>query len=114
MPKNVDVDIKMGKSSLVHLKYTYRFRNQFGEWDDDWLDTIEATSDEFLWSYMKVEDEAMYIAFGARGKQRLNRVFDAIGFVYPDYRYPARKWGLKRKSAPGLLLLHRSKRGWRF
>ena len=31
MPKNVDVDIKMGKSSLVHLKYTYRFRNQFGE-----------------------------------------------------------------------------------
>jgi hypothetical protein len=28
-------------------------------------------------------------------KKRLNRVFDAIGFVYPDYRYPA--WGLKRK-----------------
>jgi hypothetical protein len=28
-------------------------------------------------------------------KKRLNRVFDAIGFVYPDYRYPAR--GQKRK-----------------
>jgi hypothetical protein len=30
-------------------------------------------------------------------KKRLNRVFDAIGFVYPDYRYPPQ--GLKRKGA---------------
>jgi hypothetical protein len=29
--------------------------------------------------------------------KRLNRVFDAIGFMYPDYRYPLR--GPKRKSA---------------
>jgi hypothetical protein len=28
-------------------------------------------------------------------KKRLNQVFDAIGFVYPDYRYPTR--GQKRK-----------------
>jgi hypothetical protein len=28
----------------------------------------------------------------------LNRVFDAIGFVYPDYRYPLRGQGKKRKS----------------
>jgi hypothetical protein len=34
-------------------------------------------------------------AFGGRKKKRLNRVFDAISFVYPDYRYPAR--GQKRK-----------------
>jgi hypothetical protein len=27
----------------------------------------------------------------------LNRLFDAIGFVYPDYRYPPR--GQKRKGA---------------
>jgi hypothetical protein len=27
----------------------------------------------------------------------LNRVFDAIGFVYPDYCYPLRGRGLKRK-----------------
>jgi hypothetical protein len=32
-----------------------------------------------------VEDEAMTTAFGARGKKRLTRVFDVIGFVYPDY-----------------------------
>jgi hypothetical protein len=27
----------------------------------------------------------MTLAFGGRGKKRLNRVFDVIGFVYPDY-----------------------------
>jgi Ni/Co efflux regulator RcnB len=36
-------------------------------------------------------------AFGSRKKKRLNRVFDAIGFMYPYYRYPSR--GHKRKSA---------------
>jgi hypothetical protein len=36
-------------------------------------------------------------AFGSRKKKRLNRVFDAIGFMYPDYHYPSR--GQKRKSA---------------
>jgi hypothetical protein len=29
----------------------------------------------------------------------LNRVFDAIGFVYPDYHYPLRGQGKKRKVA---------------
>jgi hypothetical protein len=28
----------------------------------------------------------------------LNRVFDAIGFVYPDYHYPLRRQGKKRKA----------------
>jgi hypothetical protein len=50
---------------------------------------------------MKAEDEAMYTAFDARGKQRLSRVFAAIGFVYPDYRSPTWKRGLKRKSVTG-------------
>ena len=78
MPKDAEADANAGKSSLVHLKYTYRYMNQFGEPDDDWLDAIEATSDELLGTYMKAEDEAMYVSFVARGKQRLNRVFDAI------------------------------------
>jgi hypothetical protein len=30
----------------------------------------------------------MTTAFGAQGKKRLNKVFDVIGFVYPDYCYP--------------------------
>jgi hypothetical protein len=52
-----------------------------------------------LGAYTKADDEAMTIAFGARGKKRLNRVFDVIGFVYPDYCFPARKQGGKRKIA---------------
>jgi hypothetical protein len=39
----------------------------------------------------------MTLAFEGRGKRRLNRVFDVIGFVYPDYSYPLRKQGKKRK-----------------
>jgi hypothetical protein len=34
----------------------------------------------------------------------LNRVFDAIGFVYPDYRYPLRGQGKKRKTAASATL----------
>jgi hypothetical protein len=46
--------------------------------------------------YSKAEDTALSAAFGGRKKKRLNRIFDAIGFVYPDYRYPTR--GQKRKN----------------
>jgi hypothetical protein len=87
------------QGGLIYLKYTFRFRNEFDEPNDDWLDAIEATSDEILEAYLKAEDEAMTTAFGARGKKRLNRVFDVIGFVYLDYRYPTRKQGKKRKAA---------------
>jgi hypothetical protein len=62
------------------------------------LKCIEATSDELLGTYSKAEDDALSTAFGDRGKKRLNRVFDAIGFVYPDYHYPLRRQGKKRKS----------------
>jgi hypothetical protein len=60
------------------------------------LKSIEAISDELLGVYSKAEDTALSAAFGGRKRKRLNRVFDAIGFVYPDYRYPAR--GQKRKN----------------
>jgi hypothetical protein len=50
-------------------------------------------------TYSKAEDDALSAAFGGRGKKRLNRVFDAIGFVYPDYHYPLRGQGKKRKTA---------------
>jgi hypothetical protein len=41
----------------------------------------------------------MTTAFGARGKKRLNSVFDVIGFVYLDYCYTTRKQGKKRKAS---------------
>jgi hypothetical protein len=87
MPKETAAGSSQG--GLVYLKYTFQFRNQFDEPNDDWLDAIEATSDEILGAYSKVEDEAMTVAFGACSKKGLNGVFDVIGFVYPDYCYPA-------------------------
>jgi hypothetical protein len=74
---------------LVYLKYTFRYQNQFDESNDDWLDCIEATSDELLGAYTRAEDDALIVAFRGRGKKRLNKVFDVIGFVYPDYCYPS-------------------------
>jgi hypothetical protein len=52
-----------------------------------------------LGAYTRAEDDALTVAFGGRGKKRLNRVFDVIGFVYPHYCYPSRKKGKKRKAA---------------
>jgi hypothetical protein len=95
MPKETINDPNEG--GLVRLKYTFRFGDQFIEPDDDWLKCIEATSDELLGPYSKAEDNALSAAFGSQKKKRLNRVFDAIGFMYPDYHYPPR--GQKRKSA---------------
>jgi hypothetical protein len=97
MPKETATGSNQG--GLVYLRYTFRYRSQFDEPNDDWLEAMEATSDGLLGAYTKVEDEAMIIAFGARGKKRLNRVFDVIGFVYPDYCFPGRKQGGKRKIA---------------
>jgi hypothetical protein len=97
MPKETTAD--SSKDGLVRLKYTFRFREKFDEPNDDWLKCIEATSDELLGAYSKAEDNALSAAFGRRGNKRLNRVFDAIGFIYPDYRYPLRGQGKKRKTA---------------
>jgi hypothetical protein len=86
------------QSGLVYLKYTFRYRSQFDEPNDDWLGVIEATSDELLGAYSRAKDEAMTTAFGAHGKKRLNRVFDVIGFVYPDYCFPVQRHGRKKES----------------
>jgi hypothetical protein len=88
MPKETIKETDEG--GLVRLKYTFKYGDKFVEPDDDWLKSIEAISDELLGVYSKAEDTALSAAFGGRKRKRLNRVFDAIGFVYPDYRYPAR------------------------
>jgi hypothetical protein len=93
MPKET-ID-EPNEGGLVRLKFTFKYGDKFIEPDDDWLKSIEAVSDELLGPYSKAEDTALSAAFGGRKKKRLNRVFDAIGFVYPDYHYPT--WGQKRK-----------------
>jgi hypothetical protein len=95
MPKETTAESNEG--GLVRLKCTFRFREKFDEPNDDWLKCIEATSDELLGTYSKAEDDALSVAFGGWGKKRLNRVFDTIGFVYPDYHYPLWRQGKKRK-----------------
>jgi hypothetical protein len=93
---------KFNEGDLVRLKYTFRFGDKFDEPNNDWLKCIEATSDELLGAYSKTEDNALSTAFDGRNKKRLNRVFDAISFVYPDYCYLLRGQGVKRKvSASG-------------
>jgi hypothetical protein len=93
MPKETIKETDEGE--LVRLKYTFKYGDKFVEPDDDWLKSIEAISDELLGVYSKAEDTALSVAFGGRKRKRLNRVFDAVGFVYPDYHYSAR--GEKRK-----------------
>jgi hypothetical protein len=97
MPKETTVESSEG--GLVRLKYTFRYREKFDKPNDDWLKCIEATSDELLGTYTRAEYDALSSAFGGQGKKRLNRVFDAIGFIYPDYCYPLRRQGKKRKIA---------------
>jgi hypothetical protein len=95
MPK--ETITKTGEGELVRLKYSFKYGDKFDEPNDDWLKCIEATSDELLGPYSKAEDNVLSAAFGSWKKKRLNRVFDAIGFMYPDYRYLLK--GQKRKSA---------------
>jgi hypothetical protein len=95
MPKEAAVGSSQG--GLVYLRYTFIYRGKFDEPNDEWLSSIEATSDEFLGAYTRAKDDAMTLAFEGRGKKRLNRVIDVIGFVYPDYSYLSRKQGKKRK-----------------
>jgi hypothetical protein len=77
------------EGGLVRLKYTFRFEDK----------CIEATSNELLGAYSKTEDNALSAAFGGPNQKRLNKVFDAIGFIYPDYYYSLRGQGVKRKIA---------------
>jgi hypothetical protein len=88
MPK--ETITKSDEGGLVRMKYTFSYEGKFVEPDDDWLKCTVATSDELLGPYSKTEDTTLSAAFGGRKKKRLNQVFDAIGFVYPDYCYPIR------------------------
>jgi hypothetical protein len=69
MPKEATAGSSQG--GLVYLKYTFRYRSEFDEPNDDWLNCIEATSDELLRAYTRAEDDAMTLAFEGRDKKRL-------------------------------------------
>jgi hypothetical protein len=73
------------KGELVRLPYYYKFKKNFKEPCQKWLDTIEIMCNDILGNYSKKEDQLMTAAFGSRPKRRLNRVLDALNFDYPDY-----------------------------
>jgi hypothetical protein len=82
---------------LVRLKYTYKFESMFKDPWDEWLEDVEDKCNEVLQNFNKKEDEALTAAFGAQKKRHLNRVFDMIGVVYPNYPQLAQGEGKKRK-----------------
>jgi hypothetical protein len=80
------------------LPYHFKFKKQFKEPCQEWLEMIEAMCNEILGNYTKKEDQLMSTAFGTRPKRRLNRVMDALNFEYPDYeRLSKGAEGSKRK-----------------
>jgi hypothetical protein len=108
---------RSSQDGLVYLKYTFRYRDQFDEPNDDWLKCVEATSNELLGAYTRAEDDALTSAFGGRGKKRLKRVFNFIGFVYPEFQTtftPCENKGRKGKLPPRPSLLCRRARRSRF
>jgi hypothetical protein len=109
MPKETAAGSSQG--GLVYLKYKFKYMSQFDEPNDDWLDIIDVTSDELLGVYSRVEDDAMTTVFGGRGKKRLNRVFDVIGFVYA---IPHESRERKEKLLLRRFLLRRSRKRLKF
>jgi hypothetical protein len=73
------------KYELVLLPFRFKFEKQFKKPCIEWLEMIETMCNEILGNYTKKEDQLMTAAFGTRPKRRLNRVMDALNFVYPDY-----------------------------
>jgi hypothetical protein len=53
MPKEAAAGSSQG--GLVYLKYTFRYKDQFDELNDDWLNCVEANSDELLGAYTRAE-----------------------------------------------------------
>jgi hypothetical protein len=57
MPK--ETAIGSSQDGLIHLKYTFKYRDRFDEPNDDWLKCIEATSGKLLGAYTRAEDDAL-------------------------------------------------------
>jgi hypothetical protein len=95
------------KNELVRLPYHFKFKKQFKEPCQEWLEMIEAMCNEILGNYTKKEDQLMTAAFGTQPKRRLNRVMDALNFEYPDYeRLSKGAEGSKRKRVISVMNRH--------
>jgi hypothetical protein len=94
-------------NELIRLPYHIKFKKQFKEPCQEWLEMIEAMCNEILSNYTKKEDQLMTAAFGTRPKRRLNRVMDALNFEYPDYeRLSKGAEGSKRERVVSVMNRH--------
>jgi hypothetical protein len=92
------------KYELVRLPYQFKFQKRFSKPCTEWLELIETMCNVILGNYTKKEDQLMTAAFGAREKQMLNRVMDALNFEYPDYeRLDEGVGGPKKKRVVSIL-----------
>jgi hypothetical protein len=96
-PAMIEKDALEVESGLIRLCYKYKFKDEFGEPCDEWLDGIEDKCNKILGNYSKKEAEALSLTFTTQKKHRLNHVFDAIGFFYPDYPRVVQEAKKKRK-----------------
>jgi hypothetical protein len=112
MPK--EATARSSQGDLVYLKYTFRYRDQFDEPNDDLLSCVEATSDELLVAYTRAKDDAMTLAFEGRGRKRLNRVFDVMVSYTQTIAIPRESRERKEKLLLRLSLLRRRVRRIRF
>jgi hypothetical protein len=95
------------KNELVRLPYHFKFKKQFKEPCQEWLEMIEAMCNEILGNYTKKEDQLMTAAFGTRPMRRLNRVMDTLNFEYPNYeRLSKGAEGSKRKRVVSVMNRH--------
>jgi hypothetical protein len=88
---------EVGTGSLVRLKHTYKFIYEFGESYGEWLDAIEAKSNEVLGNFMKEEDEAL-TTFGARWK-RAELHIRRHQFLLPSLPSTSTGWKEKKRKA---------------
>jgi hypothetical protein len=82
-------EVKSKDEELVTLAFGFKEQSSYKAPLARWLRLIEEKYNEIYGNYLTREHEDMSSVFRSRGKLRLNRVMNAIGFEYLDYEDPA-------------------------
>jgi hypothetical protein len=82
-------EVKTKEDGLVTLAFEYKEQASYKAPSVGWLKLIEERCNEIVENYLVREHEDMSSTFKSRGKLKINRVMNAIGFEYPDYTNPA-------------------------
>lgn len=77
--------MKSKEGELVILTFEFKEQASYKS-PTGWLKLTEEKCNEIVGNYLIREHEDMSSTFESRGKLRLNRVMNAIGFEYPNYK----------------------------